>query len=40
MNTLRVGLLLFVIVAMAAPGAYAQQPKVGDLAPPSLWQDC
>lgn len=36
MNALRVRLLLLVIVAMAAPGAYAQQPKVGDLAPPPL----
>jgi thiol-disulfide isomerase/thioredoxin len=36
MTALRVGLVLFVIIAVAAPSAYAQQPKVGDLAPPSL----
>lgn len=36
MTALRVGLVLFVIIAVAAPSAYAQQPEVGDLAPPSL----
>lgn len=36
MTALHVGLVLFVIFAVTAPSAYAEQPKVGDLAPPSL----
>jgi thiol-disulfide isomerase/thioredoxin len=33
LTALRVGLVLLVIVAMDAQSTYAQQPKVGDLAP-------
>lgn len=36
MNALRAGLLLLVIVAIGAASSHAQQPRVGDLAPPSL----
>ena len=36
MNALRIGLLLFVGAAMDAPSIYAQEPKVGDVAPQFL----